>query len=474
MEQLSKSLQENLLTLLCFNSDHCSFIRNTVEENLFEFPYREVVRRVYRYIDSYNEPPRDHVGDLLEDLISDESKSRIYVDVLENIVSSENTISPKYSLDRLDWFVREQHLKSGILEAAEILQSEGEPDLEQAEAILVNRMKRRVDVFDIGSSLKSKEAVRSAFVEDDLSCFPTGIPSLDGRGLGPIRSGLHLFIAPPKAGKSTWAVNLGRQSLLQGNRVLVVTLEMRESLYMRRFIQNLCGMTKRQSSVVVPRFQTNSLGKIEDIFFREVKVKNTLFDGKADEVAEQKIDRWKDKRKNLIIKQFPTDQLTVRGLAAYLDRLEDVEGFIPDLVFVDYADLMETDNANLRVSLGGIYKSLRGLAMERDIAIATASQVNRVGAKSNRSDVTDVAEDFSKIATADCILGYNQTEIERKMGLARILVAAARNDEDKFEIVISQNYAMCQFVRDSVGLTSNYHDLLKSLASEHADLDDYT
>lgn len=93
--------------------------------------------------------------------------------------------------------------------------------------------------------------------------------------------------------------------------------------------------------------------------------------------------------------------------------------------------------------------------------IVTASQLNREGAKSSIGKSTDVAGDWSKIATADVTVIYNQTASEHALGVARLFVSDGRNDADKFEVLITQNYAIGQFVIDSVRVPFDYKDRLK-------------
>ena len=77
-----------------------------------------------------------------------------------------------------------------------------------------------------------------------------------------------------------------------------------------------------------------------------------------------------------------------------------------------------------------------------------------------------VAEDWSKIATADNVLTYSQTKYERPLGLARLFVSNGRNDEDKFEILILQSYAIGQFCLDSTYMYNQYWAKINKLADE--------
>jgi hypothetical protein len=104
---------------------------------------------------------------------------------------------------------------------------------------------------------------------------------------------------------------------------------------------------------------------------------------------------------------------------------------------------------DLRHRLSEIYVNLRGLAVSRNIAVAVVSQSNREGLKAKVVTEGNVGEDWGKIANSDDVWAYNQSEAEQKLGLARLFIAKARGDHQRFFVAISQNYHMGQFVRSS-------------------------
>jgi hypothetical protein len=164
----------------------------------------------------------------------------------------------------------------------------------------------------------------------------------------------------------------------------------------------------------------------------------------------------------ILVKQFPNKRLTMNGLIAYLDSLETSANFIPDVLIVDQADNLRIPGQQpLRIELGEIYQELRGLAVERNMAVATVTQSNREGVKAGSTKDTHVAEDYSKIGTVDTVLTYSQTQSEKDLGVARLFLANGRNDADKFEILITQGYSFGQFVLDSVRVPADYQARLK-------------
>ncbi len=452
-DRLTLAIQENILVLLCFDKKHCKMIRNLVEPDLFESIYRDIAVRAYAYIDRFNEPPQEHISDELEEILNgkDKRKAKRYEDVLLNLYGSKDTVNPDYTISRLSSFIREQRLRAAIIESAEVLQSGSEDAAADAELIIGRAIKTNIDTFDPGVRLSDVDRVLR-FLDKQDKAFRTGISVLDEKNLGPARKALHLFIGLPKRGKTWWLTNLGKRALVDRYKVCHITLEVSEEITIQRYIQSLFGVAKwSQLDYLVTDFGIDSLGRVEDLIRRKINPSAFLDDPNIRNILKKKITRWGSRFDRLLVKEFPTSKLTTKQLEGYLDTLESV-GFIPDLLLVDYIDLMKIDSRNYRHDLGGLYKDLRGIAVDRNIAVATVSQSNREGLSRKSLDEGNIAEDFSKIGTADTVITYNQTKAEKVLGLARLIVTNARNDTDGLTALISQNYAMGTFVRGAVPL----------------------
>jgi replicative DNA helicase len=164
--------------------------------------------------------------------------------------------------------------------------------------------------------------------------------------------------------------------------------------------------------------------------------------------------------------------LSANGLRAYLDALESVHGFIPDMIILDYVGIMKTDEKNPRTSLGRMFEEFRAICVERNAAGVTAHQVSKMGADAQLVKATHVAEDWSLIMTADQAITYSQTPEEEKVGLARLFVAKARTEEDKFGVVITQSYKLGQFALSSAPLDKTYEDYLEEVSPKRWNDDD--
>ena len=124
------------------------------------------------------------------------------------------------------------------------------------------------------------------------------------------------------------------------------------------------------------------------------------------------IDKLKGK---LMIKYYPTRSATVNTISAHLKQME-IQEIKPDVVIVDYADILKptTFYKEKRHSIGETYENLRGVAGEFDIPIWTASQANRSSLEEEVIDASKVAEDYSKVMTADFVMSISR-KVEDKI-----------------------------------------------------------
>lgn len=469
-EKLSGAVQENVLTLLTFSDEFCKVIRFSITPNLFESAvFRDIATHAIDFIDQFGEAIKDHLPDSLEHILAgtDKRKATSYTRVLDNLYQAKDHVNGEYVVSTLHEFIRLQNIKSAVIKAAEAIDS---GDLEKAEVEMQKGLNSQCNTFEVGTFLA--DPLKSlAFFDSAEAGIQTGIRELDVRDICPRPQELFLWIAPAKRGK-TWAlIHCGKTALLQRKRVLHITLEMSEARVSQRYIQQMFSISKRKAEIKMPVFNLDKIGRLIDIEMEKI-TRPSLQDEGIKEVIKKRLEELK-RKPPLVIKQFPTGSLTISGLKAYLNGLERFHKFIPDMLILDYPKIMKTDSDNLRLDLGRIMEELRGIAVERNIAVVTAAQGNRNSSKAKL--VTDdlVGEDYSQIQTADNVVTYSQTPQEKLLGLARLFVSNGRNDEDKFTVLISQAYQIGQFCLDSTRILSNYFDLIdrknKSISDEEDD-----
>lgn len=450
-KKLSGALQENILTLLCFDDEACPIIIAAIETSLFESAvYRHVAETAIAYFRKYKEAAAEHLPDLLEDKLASgkRAEARMYEETLNDIYSTKDDLNRKYVLDQLQAFVRQQSIRLSIIKAADELQ---QGDLDRAERTITEGVKRRIQVFDKGLSIG--EAIDShTLYEPQLDLIRTGIEPLDRDGICPAPGELYTVLAAPNRGKTWWLQSIGKFAALQRKRVLHITLEMSEEKVARRYVQSFFSMTRRPERFQVPLIEKDKSGRFTGLRFKKQSKRPSLIDPKSRKRLQTRSKTFGQKFQRVMVKQFPTSQLHTDGLYAYLEMLELEEGFVPELVIVDYADLMKIDSQNVRVDTGRVYKDLRGLAVDHNFAVVTASQSNRPGEDSRILTMKNFAEDYSKAAISDNIVSYNQTKEEKELNLARLFVVKARDESSGQEILVTQSYSSGQFALDAVRL----------------------
>lgn len=458
MANLNSTIQESLLALVCFDPDTFRVALSLASPKVYDPIFRDLAEAASSYIDKWDKPPGEHTLDLVHAL--GERKPDIKED-LEALFGSlyevKDGINSAYVIDQAKEFKRSQNLHSTLSQAVKLMAANGSTD--EIDELFTSYLKPEGDGLRTGTRMWNTDEALAFFDAPVMTALPTGIAELDEVSMGPAPGRLHLFLGPTGAGKSWWLLHLAKQSMLIGKRVLMITCEMPEEEVMHRVMQNNYAITKRPQDVIRPVLEKRD-GKFEGL---SEKKTNTRRPSMQDEGIKETLERKlaKTRKNKLICRFFPAGTLNVRGIEAYLDVLETAEGFIPDLILIDYLDLLETDPNNLRISLKQLSINLKGLAAKRNVAVATATQANGEAANKTTMGLNQISEDKSKGHTADTVITYNQTVAEHARGLARLFVAKGRSDKDKFTVIIAQSYTMGQFALDSVGNATSYMDHMR-------------
>jgi replicative DNA helicase len=146
-------------------------------------------------------------------------------------------------------------------------------------------------------------------------------------------------------------------------------------------------------------------------------------------------------RGQLKIKEFPTKRATVNQLRAYLNQLSNYENFSPDVIIVDYLELLATDSEMAEYQAQErLAQELRGLAIEHKCLMWTATQTNREGKKVRLITDTELADSYGKTRVCDLVISINQDEEEFDKGKSRIYIIKSRNGRARFIIPAKMDY----------------------------------
>lgn len=472
-ERLTSSLQESVLTLLAFVEAEGSIVASAVTPDLFDGTYRQVAARVLDYRHRYGKPPgKEHVDDLFDDILSDPHNRQgpIYRRILLSMLQQVDGLNAAYVASRVTQFVRHQTLKRAVIEAATRYTQGGEGVEDDVENLLNQALKSRTESFDPGIFLHDTKRSLGFLDRSKVDAISLGIKELDELELVPARRRMWLLMGPKGSGKSWGMVHCGKRGLIQRKRVCHITLELDLDETVQRYYQSLYAIGKRDDTFKVTGFELDDLHRLVSLRTREEKPIYHLRDPQIEQYLLSRIDQWGLRLSNICIKWFPTRSLTIRKLLAYLDGLEAL-GFVPDLLIIDYPDIMWYPQDNATMAIGRLYEDLRGIAGERNLALAVATQTNRSGWTAGSVGGHHVGWDASKLMTADVVITYSQSIDEHGLGIARLWVDKGRSDRDKFTVAINQNYALGQWVLGSVPMSKRYWDEVKALTGGEPESD---
>lgn len=469
---LSIPLQENLITVLAYNEKHGRIVCNSLDTKLMDGDFRTIAEACIGYWKEYDKPPGEHTADLLSHIIDDKGNRRAkgVLRLLRAMSQlADSNLNTEYVLKQIQDHQETQIIKAAVLESAELLQAKQHLANSEVKDMWHNLLKdtRRQISFDAGMRLDNPAHVLSLlaqFAEE----FNNGIAMLDKRWIVPARKTLFMWLGASGRGK-TWAlVRQGVAALRRRKKVLHITLENASERTAQRYYQCLFSVPRRAINVEIATFDVDRR-RLRGIEYEKYKYPFALDFGDAAVRILDKMRGYKGMYRNLVIKQFAPNTLTLAGLEAYMDMLEQIEGFVPDLVIVDYAGIMKVDPKFVRDSMGNNVLGLRAIAVDRNMAFSTAHQSNREGAKSKQINATHVAEAWPVVSHADNIVSFSSSDFEFRLGLCRGFVAKGRDEADKYAFLMTQNYGIGQFCLDSRSLDVRYTEIVKELEASMPD-----
>ena len=212
---------------------------------------------------------------------------------------------------------------------------------------------------------------------------------------------LNVALAGTGVGKSLFMCHMASACLLQSKNVLYVTLEMSEEKIAERIDANCLNLS------------------IKDI----VDIPQVMFKSKISDLQKKTTGK-------IIVKEYPTASAHAGHFRSLLNELKLKKSFIPDIIFVDYLNICASSRykghiVNSYTYVKAIAEELRGLAVEFDLPIVSATQTTRAGFGSSDPDLTDTSESFGLPATADLMLALISNEEMEELG--QIMIKQLKN-----------------------------------------------
>ena len=357
-------------------------------EYFTEIKEKELFKVISKYFTDYNAIPTKEaleieVGTLKN--ISDEQHGQI-VQLIRDIDSEKSDYD--WILDTTEKWCKERAVYLALMESIKI--AEGNDEKRATGAIPSILSEALAVSFDnhIGHDYLEDYEERYEFYHQTEEKIPFDLEFFNRITKGGLpNKTLNIALAGTGVGKSLFMCHVASSVLLQSKNVLYITLEMAEEKIAERIDANLLSVDIQQ---------LDQLPKM-------------MFDSKVQKIA-------KKTQGQLIIKEYPTAAASVGHFRALLNDLALKKSFKPDIIFIDYLNICASSrysklgNVNSYSYIKAIAEELRGLAVEANVPIVSATQTTRSGYGSSDVDLTDTSESFGLPATADLMFALISTE----------------------------------------------------------------
>ena len=385
----TQTIERTTLSNLVYNEPYARKVLPFIKPEYFANRHERVVfEEINKFVEKYgNQPTKEALSielDNRKDLNEDEFKS--VLDIVQTLSNAE--VDMQWLVDTTEKFCKDKAVYNAILSGIQII--EGKDKQHTAEAIPNILSDALAVAFDqnVGHDYVENGEERYEFyhkkeekLEFDLDYFNKitkgGLP----------QKTLNIAIAGTGVGKSLFMCHMAASTLMQGKNVLYITLEMAEERIAERIDANLMNITMDDLHELPKKMFTDSLSKIQ-----------TKTNGK------------------LIIKEYPTASAHSGHFRSLMKELALKKSFKPDIIFIDYLNICASSRFKGNANVGSYFyikaiaEELRGLAVEHNVPIMSATQTTRGGYANSDIGLEDTSESFGLPATADLMFALISTE----------------------------------------------------------------
>ena len=400
-----KKLETTIIRNLFYNEDFTRKVLPFIKEEYFSDKVEKIIfKQIEGFVNKYNNLPtyESVVIDLTDSKNINEPDLKSSIEFLDTIKQEKNeSVELKWLVEQTEKFCQDRAIYNAIMESVQILdngkRSKGEIPQLLSDALgvtfdsnighdYINDFEGRFDFYH-----RKEEKIKF-----DLDMFNKitkgGLPNKT----------LNIALAGTGVGKSLFMCHVAAGALSQGKNVLYITLEMAEEKIAERIDANLLN---------IDIADLHSISK--DDYERKIGVLRAKTNGK------------------LIIKEFPTAAANALHFRALLSDLQLKKNFRPDIIMIDYLNICSSSrvkpgaNVNTYSYIKSIAEELRGLAVEYNLPIISATQTTRSGFSSSDPGLEDTSESFGLPATADFMFALISTEELEQLG--QIMVKQLKN-----------------------------------------------
>lgn len=386
--KLVKRLETTILSNLIYNEDYARKVIPFIKEEYFQDGIEKVIfKSIWQYADEYKSAAT--VSALAIELQKATLNDEHYKTSLEYLESLEkDEVGLEWLTDQTEQWCKDKAIYNAVLNSIHIIEGK---DKEQTPDALPSLLTEALSVsFDkhVGHDYIEQSDDRYEFYNRSEEKIPFDLDFFNRitKGGMPNKT-LNIAIAGTGVGKSLFMCHVAAATLMQGKNVLYITMEMAEEKIAERIDANLMNI---------------SMDDLHDL---------------PKHMYESKFEKVKKKTQGkLIVKEYPTASAHCGHFRSLFNELKLKKDFTPDLVFVDYINICASTrfragaNVNSYTYIKAIAEEMRGLAVEYNLPIMSATQTTRTGFVSTDIGLEDTSESFGLPATADFMFALIQTE----------------------------------------------------------------
>ena len=390
------NLEQTILRNLLTDENYMRKVLPFIKPDYFEGIYRILFREAGKFVAKYNKLPNTEAFKIEldgADKLNDEQYN-LAMDIVPQLFSNEK-VDDKWLLDTTEKWCQDRAIYLAIMESISIIDGKHE---QLTKGALPDLLTKALGVgFDlqVGHDYVENAEDRFKFYHTEEDRLPFDLEYFNTITKGGVpRKTLNIALAGTGVGKSLFMCHVAASSLVQGQNVLYITMEMAEERIAERIDANLLD---------VPIDQLDKISKDRfSLMVNNIAKKTT---GK------------------LIIKEYPTGSAHSGHFRALLNELKLKRQFEPDLIFIDYLNICASSRMkgmggaiNSYSYIKAIAEELRGLAVEFDVPIFSATQTTRSGYSNSDVGLEDTSESFGLPATADLMFALISTEELEQQG----------------------------------------------------------
>jgi len=402
---MQANLEQTILRNLLTDEKYMRKVLPFIKPDYFQGVYRILFKEAGKFVGKYNKLPSAETFKIELDqseMLGGEQYS-VAVDILPQLFSKEK-IDDTWLIDTTEKWCQDRAIYNAVMESISIIDGKHESLTKGALPDLLSKALGVAFDTNVGHDYIENADDRFEFYHKEENRIPFDLEYFNKITKGGVpNKSLNICLAGTGVGKSLYMCHLASANLAAGSNVLYITMEMAEERIAERIDANLLN---------VPIDQLENLSK--DMFSTKVADLQRKTNGK------------------LIVKEYPTGSAHAGHFRGLLNELKLKKQFIPDIIYIDYLNICASSrmkamggSINSYTYIKAIAEELRGLAVEFNLPIFSATQTTRSGFSNSDVGLEDTSESFGLPATADLMFALISTEELENLG--QLMVKQLKN-----------------------------------------------